>query len=290
MGVYVVNINPILLAIALFGTVVGTYTDLKTKLVPDWSNYFLLVAGLGGNAILSLTHNSFLPILFSAIGAGTFFGLGYLLYVSGIWGGGDAKLLAAFGAIFGPTPAVAAWPFLASLWLNILLFGAIFGVIGVIWLLAKNWCKVVPAIKKEFKKNELMMYPLIGIVAVAIILYSWKTVFGVIAILAALTFVLFVFKATEEVCMVKTIKPSMLVEGDWIAEAIKIDGFSYEPKRRGVSKEEITKLIGLEEAGKLKEIRIKDGLPYVPAFLAALLVTIFYGDIFYNLIVHLLGL
>jgi Flp pilus assembly protein protease CpaA len=274
--------NLTLFAIALAGTAIGAYTDLKTKLVPDWSNYFMLIAGLFGNAIISLVEKSFWPIALSLIGAGAFFGIGYLLYVAGVWGGGDAKLLAAFGALFGPMAPVAAWPFLASLWLNILVFGAIFGIGGMLILLIKNRASVLPAIKQEFKKNGLLIYPIVGTMVITGILYPIKAVFGLVAILAALVFLLFVFKAAESSCLIKTVKPSSLVEGDWIAEQVSVEAFTFTSKKSGITKAEIAKLVELEKSGKLKDVKIKDGIPYVPAFLAALITTVIYGDLFYK--------
>jgi Flp pilus assembly protein protease CpaA len=277
-----------LFAIALAGTAIGAYTDLKTKLVPDWSNYFLLIAGLGGNAIISLSSNSIWPIVWSAVGAGAFFGIGYLLYVMGVWSGGDVKLFAAFGALFGPATPVAAWPFLASLWLNILLFGAAFGIIGMFALLIKNRAKVVPAIKEEFGKNKLLVYPIGVIIIVTGILYPMNTIFGLILILSLLVLLLFVFKATEKICLIKTIKPSLLVEGDWLAEPVSLENFNFMSKKFGITKQEIEKLMEFEKSGELKEVKVKDGIPYVPAFLAALITTVIYGDIFYNLMMTLL--
>jgi len=281
--------NFLLLGIALAGTFIGTYTDIKTRLVPDWTNYFMLVSGIGYYAIISALQSTYLPIAYSLIGAGAFFALGYVLYAAGAWGGGDAKMLTAFGAMFAPFPAVALWPFAFSLWLNIVIFGAIFGIIGMLILFLKNYSRVIAQLKLDFNKTKLIPYGLaiFGVTSAALALYetTFIAIFG-IAILATL---IFLFKSTEKICLVKKISPKKLVEGDWITHDIKIGNYAYKPKKSGLEKQDIEKLVELQNAGKLSEVEVKDGLPYVPAFLAALIVTITYGDLFYNLLSGVMG-
>lgn len=279
--------SPILLAVAFVGTAIGTYTDLKTKLVPDFTNHFMLFTGLCGYAIISLLQWSVWPLVWSLVGAGIFFGIGYVLSAAGVWGGGDAKLLAAFGALFGPVKAVAIWPFLVSLWLNIFIFGAVFGLLGTLIILTKNRAAAMPALKTEFGKNKLLVSAALGAFAITAFLSFSSIIFSLIALIFVLLLLLFVFKATEAVCMIKKLTPSKLVEGDWVVEPITIGAYKYLPKKSGIEKQDIAKLIEFERAGKLKDVKIKDGIPYVPAFLAALIVTLAYGDIFYKIMLGL---
>ncbi|HKZ49639.1 MAG TPA: A24 family peptidase [Candidatus Nanoarchaeia archaeon] len=277
----------VLIGIALFGTIVGTYTDLKARLVPDWTNYFMLASGIGAYAVISAVEKSIWPIIFSLAGAAIFFAVGLLLYVAGMWGGGDAKLLAAYGAMFAPFPAVALWPFLFSLWVNILVFGAVIGVIGMLAIFLKNYSKAMPELKKDFAKNKFIAYSLAGAGFVSAALSVYKLVFAMILGIIILIFLIMIFRATERVCLVKRIKPSQLVEGDWITKEISADKYHYKPKKSGVTKEEIIALIKMENAGKIKEVEVKDGLPYLPAFLIALIVTLTYGDVFYQIMTNL---
>lgn len=277
-------INYVFIAIAIAGTAIGTYTDIRTRLVPDWTSYFMLAAGLGGHAILSLLSNSFWPILYSAIGAGAFFAVGYLLYRVGIWGGGDAKLLPALGALLAYSTKIAIWPFLVSFWLNLLILGAAFGIIGMLFLFFKNRAKTINELKSLIKEFRLPFYSTIFAVALFGIVSTFEkiAVFGfVIAVLGLLIFVL---KATEKAALHKTIKPSQLVEGDWILDEIKVGDYCYKPKKIGVEKADIVKMTELEKLGKLREVKVKDGIAYVPAFLASLLVTIGGIDIFFKIL------
>ena len=76
--------------------------------------------------------------------------------------------------------------------------------------------------------------------------------------------------------------PKNLTEGDWITEDIKIKGkVVYKPERTGISKPEILKLQKLEKQNKLKNVIVKEGLPYVPAFLVALIATLLNIDVLF---------
>jgi len=113
-------------AVLLIGMIAGTYTDLKNRWVPDFVNFSLIAIGLGGHAILSVLNQSIWPLAYSIGGAIAFYAIGGIMYYTGIWGGGDAKLLIGVGALLPnhPIAAVAPWPFLATLLFNILLFGS----------------------------------------------------------------------------------------------------------------------------------------------------------------------
>jgi prepilin signal peptidase PulO-like enzyme (type II secretory pathway) len=247
----------------------------------------MLAAGLGGNAIISLLSNSIWPIIYSAIGAGVFFAIGYSLYRAGVWGGGDAKLLPAIGALVATASSIAIWPFLISFWLNLLILGAAFGILGMLFLFIKHRTKTIHEFKSLIKRFRLPFYAILfaGVLFGISTTFIRTAVFGFI--LAILGLLLFVLKATEKAALHKTISPNNLVEGDWLLDEIKIDNYHYKPKKIGIEKADITKLIELEKAGKLKDVKVKDGIPYVPAFFAALIVSILGIDIFFWILTNL---
>jgi hypothetical protein len=85
--------------------------------------------------------------------------------------------------------------------------------------------------------------------------------------------------------MLKYVTPKELTEGDWIAKDIiikhnKIAG----PKDLGIEKSQIKKLIQLYNKGKIKKVLIKVGIPFVPSFLIAYLLTMLSGNLLYLLI------
>ncbi|MFH1212052.1 MAG: hypothetical protein V1659_03945, partial [Candidatus Woesearchaeota archaeon] len=50
------------------------------------------------------------------------------------------------------------------------------------------------------------------------------------------------------------------------------------PKDLGISRQQIAMLLKYKKAKKISEIRIKEGLPFVPSFLAGFIITIFSGN------------
>jgi hypothetical protein len=87
----------------------------------------------------------------------------------------------------------------------------------------------------------------------------------------------------EETCMIKVIPIHKLTEGDWIVKDIYIDKkYITGPKDLGVSREQIELLKKYSKKGKIKTIAIKEGIPFIPAFLIAFIVTIvmYYSGVF----------
>ncbi|MGC8940667.1 MAG: A24 family peptidase [Candidatus Nanoarchaeia archaeon] len=269
-----------LICVAIILTAIATISDLKTKLIPDWSSYALLAIGLLGNAAVSINQTSPWPFVKALLGAAIFFGAGYFLYRIGAWGGGDVKLVSGLGAVLGPAEPIAIWPALFSFWLNALIFGAIFGIAGMVLLLWRNRKAIVSKIQKNKKIKIILAFGTFSLIILSIFSMLISQILFILFV-AFLIFSVFMFKIFEEECFFKKLKPSQLVEGDWIVDEIVLDNFVYKPKKIGVEAQDIRALIELEKAGKLKEVKVKDGIPYVPALFAALLMSLLKVDLFY---------
>ncbi|MDH3353368.1 MAG: hypothetical protein OEL87_02885 [Nanoarchaeota archaeon] len=81
--------------------------------------------------------------------------------------------------------------------------------------------------------------------------------------------------------MVKEISGKELREGDWLVDDIKIKGKIISADWDGLSLEDI------ELLKKKKKVKIKEGLPFVPAFFIAFLIYVFLKDWF---LVFLIGI
>ena len=82
--------------------------------------------------------------------------------------------------------------------------------------------------------------------------------------------------------MLKHVRPTELTEGDWIAKEIKVDGkYVTGPKDLGIEKKQIKKLIALYKKRKVNKILIKEGIPFVPSFFIAFIVTLAYGNLIF---------
>jgi len=283
----------IFIAVAVAGTLFGVITDLKGRWIPDWISYFMIIFGITGHILISIAQLSIWPAVYSAAAAGILFGVASLLYYTGIWGGGDAKLLVGLGALLPVyTPHVAApWPWLLTLWLNTLIFGAVFGILGSVFLALKYKEKFLFEFRNLVKKNKIFIYasPALFILPAAIFLLGMPLEIFLFSLLIILfPFIYLILKSVENSSMFKLREPHKLVEGDWIAEDICVGNYNYKPAKTGIEKKDIEKLVELEKQGKLKQIKIKEGLPYIPAILAGLIISIFYGDIMFSLVMGFL--
>jgi Flp pilus assembly protein protease CpaA len=265
---------------ALIALIIASYTDIKTREVPDWLNYSLIVFGLGARLIFSLASNDFSFILHGIYGFAAFLILAYAMYYLGQWGGGDSKMLMGLGAVIGLE--LSSSSLLVPFLVNIFLIGAIYGLLysTVLALLnRKEFVREFVRLKKQVLKYR--KYLLIIMMLLLLSLIFTRDLFLKVMILALLiilpaTFYLWIYiKVIEKVAMLKYVTPSELTEGDWIAKEVKVNGkLICGPRDLGIEKEQIAKLKQFYRKGKVKKVLVKYGIPFVPSFLLALIATL----------------
>jgi len=274
--------------VVLFALVVATYTDIKKREVPDWLSFALIAAGFGIAAIKSITDLNFLPIISSGVGFAVAFAISLLMFYTGQWGGGDAKILMGIGATIGASLSFS--DFFPAFLFNTIIIGAAYGLLWGISLGLINRRKLVLEMKKLFLLPKVIRLrfasAIISLVLAAAIFFL--PLRGIRLSLLLLVFIIFstlylwiYVKAVEKTCMMKKVKPKELTEGDWIVEDIIVNKkFIAGKKDLGVSKEQIQKLTALFKKGKIKDIAIKTGIPFVPSFLISYITTFFAGNLF----------
>lgn len=275
-------------AASFIALLIGSVTDLKTREVPDWLNYGLVISGVGLNFLFSAIYSDSSFIINSIIGLLVFFGIAYVMFYAGQWGGGDSKILMGLGAMIG-IDASFKTQFLLWFFINALLIGAVYGLLWSIFLVIKNKKKFsrefikILSEKNIAKAKKGILAGLILLLAVFFIidLYYIKMLVLSFAFLILATFYLWIFvKAIEKSAMYKLVEPSKLTEGDWIVNDVFV-GRQYicGPKDLGIGKRQIRKLIELYKKGKVRKILIKEGIPFVPSFFIAFVVTLIWGNL-----------
>nr|AIF00785.1 hypothetical protein [uncultured marine group II/III euryarchaeote KM3_139_C07] len=279
---------PLIAIICLLSLLIASYTDLKTREVPDWLNYSLIVVGLGINAIYSTISSNPSFIIQSILGLIVGLIVAYSMFYLGQWGGGDSKMIIGLGALIGLELTINS--FLLGLLINILLVGSIYGLVWGIILAAKNKNRFTKEIKKIIKNKRVIRSRLIIFIGSLLLLsplFLTKVPSIIIPIILLIILInitpyLWIFvKAVENSSMYKRITPDKLTEGDWIANDIKIDGkYISGPKDLGIEKKQINQLIDLWKKGKIKKVLIKEGMPFIPSFFIAFIITLIYGNLF----------
>ncbi|MBR9691498.1 prepilin peptidase [Candidatus Woesearchaeota archaeon] len=285
-------IDIILLTLAFIGLVIGTFTDIKTREVPDWINYSMIFSGIGLRLLYSVMTFDWFYLLYGIAGLAAFVLLGYLMFYTGQWGGGDSKLLMGLGALIGLKFTMQPMPLLIVFLFNVLLIGAVYGLVYSIILAVKHRKQFIKNFKKIMhdkkiaKLRKMKLILLIILVIVLIFFLKGKvldifviSVLTAMVILLYLSFYLVVFvKAVELSAMYRMVPPEQLTEGDWIAKDVIINKKRITgPKDLGIEKAKIKQLIEFKKKGKIKKIKVKYGIPFVPSFLAAFILSLAIG-------------
>jgi len=281
-------IDYILVLIALIYLIFASVSDIKTREVPDWLSYSLIITGLGLRAFYSIESKEIMYFLYGLIGGGIFLGIGLLMYYCKQWGGGDVKLMSALGVIFGSAPKISFLnpnldlPFLAVLFINILFVGALYGLIWSFILFLNNrkivWDKFKKLFgMKEFRTRRILFYAFSFILIIMSFFFenSFRIMFLILAFLMFILYYVLIFvKAVDDCCMIKEISTSRLTEGDWILKNVYYGGkMLYNPERLGLTEKYLEKL----KKYKIK-VLVKEGIPFVLSFLMGLIISLILGN------------
>jgi Flp pilus assembly protein protease CpaA len=292
------------LLVALLGILVATVTDIKSHEVPDWLSYSLIALGLLFSAAHTvITHE--LTIVYSLLGLGFGYAVGALLYYTGQWGGGDAKLLMGLGALI-TLPytwftqlatqftftlfTLKALPFFLLFLVFLIVCGSIYGMVWMLVLVLYNWKRFRKLFSQRvahFKTQRIIVLTASGAFLLLAILMATGVFVGGIAaasllfLLALLVYgsfyLLVAVKLAEQEFMLKQVPASKLTEGEWVVGGVKLNNEWVIPENNiGATKEQIALL---KKRAPNKEITIKEGVPFVPSFLFAFIATIILATI-----------
>jgi Flp pilus assembly protein protease CpaA len=273
-----------LIIVALFVLAVASYVDLKILEVPDWLNYAGIAAGLGIHLIFSLQQWNYWPFASSLIGFGIAFGLACLMFYTGQWGGGDAKLLMALGAIIGFQPE--KFGFGSSFLINLVFIGGAWGIFWSGQLAVKNWKEFWKAFRtlshqKPYSRMRIsaMIATAILVVAALFILEYQLELIALALVTYLITYSIIFVKSVEMSCMHQWVSPDKLTEGDWLVKPVKVGKKTIAPPKLGLEKEQVAFLKKMYAQKKIDKILVRYGIPFAPAFLLAFLVTLRLGNV-----------
>lgn len=271
--------------IALAWLSFASITDLKTREVPDWLSYSLIAIGFGLRLLYSLSFNEWYYLLYGLIGFSIMFGIGTVMYMARQWGGGDAKLAMGLGVVFATSFKDY---FLINLIANIFVIGAVYGLIWCTILAIKNKKKVVVELNILLKKSRKSRWIVLSFSIVCLIAsFLTQDFFLRIILSLIILFVLiyqylfFYVKSVENCCMYKFVPVTKLTEGDWLGKDVVVNNKVICSARcLGLEKKDIKAIVN----SGVEKILVKEGIPFVPPFLIATILTLFYGNLLLLLI------
>lgn len=283
-------IDLILFIMGLSVLILATIFDIKTKEIPNWLTYTFISLALTANIIYSVLENDYYIILKSFLGFSFFFIIGNVMYYTQQWGGGDAKLVMGLGAAFYTYPKFLlnyfspnlSLPFTFTLFINILVIGSVYSIVWALYLMYKNFGKFTESIKLKLKKTKktqiITLLAILLFIIVLLFIDIDKLIIVTFSLLIIfLLYLLIAIKTIDEICMYKIAPTAKLTEGDWIPKPIYHRGkVIIKCKAEGLTKKDILLL----KSYKIKEILIREGIPFVPSLLISFIVTIIFGFLF----------
>lgn len=159
------------LIILFLGCIVATYTDIKDQIIPNYLTFSMIIIGICIVSSYFILKGSF--SVFYYISIVLVFILSYILWIIGLWGGGDVKLLTAISTLLtydflGIIPSyhifmlqlpVYSKSFIVpTLWVIINSVLSILPIIitVVIYEIIKNKRYLIGILKNSFKINEVL--------------------------------------------------------------------------------------------------------------------------------------
>ncbi|HHE36892.1 MAG TPA: prepilin peptidase [Candidatus Woesearchaeota archaeon] len=282
------NLTIITVVIGLVSLIIASLFDVKTREVPDWLSFGLVAFALGSSLILTIYHGYAHIIINSLIGLGIGVLLGLLMFYTGQWGGGDAKLIIGLSALIGfsisdPGRGVQSIPFLILFFINILLVGAVYGIIFSIVKAILNFKDFRRAAEKKLRSKEVVVARILLIILASgafVFLLATRSVESaglfLLVISLFLFFYLWVFiSIVEKACMIRKVRVKDLTEGDWIVNpVVRKNKVILKPTRTGVT----LRQLALLKKHRVRKVTIKVGVPFVPSFLIAYILTFILGN------------
>lgn len=266
-----------LIAITGIYLIVASVCDLKSREIPNWIAFSLILFALAYRTFLSIFNQNINFILLGLIGLIVFFILSHLFYYSRVFAGGDTKLLMAMGPVVAFSSNLQESFFIMGVFIFALFVaGGFFGIFYSGFLVLKNKSNrkgFVKEFRKNFKKYKLIVFGCLLLFLISLV-YSVYVGQAMVYLFPLILFIfpfLFIYsKAVENSCMIKMIDGKKATVGDWLVEKVVLKNKKIEPDWQGLSEKEVELI---RKSGK--KIKVKEGIPFVPSFLFAYILVVY---------------
>ena len=213
----------LIIALVFIYLIISVISDIKTTEIPDFLNYSFIFIGIFIYGLKTLVTNDNSFFLSSIITVGIFFALGIIMYYTKQWGGADSKLLMGLGALIPIYPGVLLNNFSLKttkflgldLFINLLVVGAVYSLLFIIYLVIKNRKEFRKEFKKIYQKKEVKFLEKIMWISIILInIFGFflfqnslqkNFVLTISLTLLLLNYLTISIKAIEKVSMYKTI-------------------------------------------------------------------------------------
>lgn len=261
--------NLFLLIVFVILVFIAMLQDLKRKEVDDWLNFVIYFFGFSFIIFYSIIYLEFSYLVnFILISIFLFF-IANFFYYGRIFGGGDCKLLIALSAFFVVSSFFDSIINVGIFILLLLLSGSVYGLFYIFYFYIRDFNSINLEISKDFRVE--FFYVIILLFFLSLLSYFLYSYFWILyfSFLFFIAIILIISTKIERVSMVKTISGKELRLGDWLFEDIVVGKTKIKSDFKGLNEKDLVKL------RKLRKVKIKDGIAFVPAFFLALILYIF---------------
>jgi len=260
-----------LFALAFLFTLFASIQDLKKREVANWLNFSFIAFALAYRAFYSLATKNLQFFLFGVLGFAIFFIIAHALYYAKAFAGGDAKLLMGFGIII-PYTSYSSLLILSPVFLFVLfLVGAVYSLLYSIIIITKNKQKFKKEFLSYFRKYKFTLTTSLILFLVSLFLTFIASLIIPLTILFLIPLI-YVYTKSLENCMIKLYNYNGLTEGDWLVNDIKLTkNIIIKKTVHGLSKKDIKLLKKYK-----RNVLIKEGIPFIPAFFITLIIMVFF--------------
>lgn len=257
--------------LAVVYIVFAVIQDFKTREIPNWLNFSLLIFALGFRFFYSLFNVNFSFFYSGVIGLIVFSLIGNIFYYGKIFAGGDAKLMISLGAILPLNISILENLQYFFNFLLIFLFAGFFYIIfASLFLVLKNFKNFKKEFIKKIKKNKKILNILLFVSVGLLLIGFFEPLFFILGIfLFFFTYLYLYSKSIDETCMIKKINSKYLTEGDWLYKDLRLGNKIIKSNWEGLSKKEIKEI-----KKKYDFVKIKQGVPFSPTFLISFIIFI----------------
>jgi|APHM01.1.fsa_nt_gi hypothetical protein len=238
------------------------FDTLNDRNVPDEFAVTGIIGGLLLHGLQTVSTGSLEPLIFSITGGILAGGFGWIAYYRGFWGGADAMILTMIGTTI-PITAIgeASTIYVLDLIFNFMISAVIVTVFyaGYKFLNAENSFK---RFKQSLQKRKRTVTGLLSINLGFSIFLAYNNVNGLFffAVMTTLIFLYEWIRLVEKKFLVKEVKKEKALD------EVPAPDQGFGDQIRGLREEEIENYDG-------DKIKVRTGVPMIPVFLMALLIT-----------------
>jgi Flp pilus assembly protein protease CpaA len=262
------------------GILIASFQDLKRREIDNWLNLFLIFGSLSFiifKSILEKTPNMIIQTGFFLL---VMFIFANLFYYGRVFAGGDAKLLFAMTVFFLSENFYGTFTNIFTFIFLLMISGSIYGLGYSFFLYSKDFKEINKEMKEQYRNPFFMYFFMVGVAFFIIGFVKWF--FIPLSIIFLFLPLIYVFsKGLEKVSMIKTVSGKELREGDWLVNDVRVGKKLIRADWDGLSSGEVSLM------SKLKNVKIKDGLPFAPAFLIAFLAYFFLRTKFLGILINI---